>query len=60
MTEFLNGFEGVKGNKDGVVTKQEFYDYYTDLAMSTPSDDYFVAVLESAWCIGENEEDKVF
>ncbi|MFS8160030.1 MAG: hypothetical protein ACMG6E_07435 [Candidatus Roizmanbacteria bacterium] len=60
LIEFLNAFEGVKGNHDGAVSKQEFVDYYTDLAMSTPSDDYFVGVLESAWCITENEEDKVF
>ncbi len=60
LLEFLNTFEGVQGNRDGAISKQEFVDYYTDLAMSTPSDDYFVGVLESAWCISENEEDKVF
>jgi len=60
LKNFLNGFEGAKGNKDGVVKKSEFVDYYTDLAMSTPSDDYFVGVLESTWGISENEEDSVF
>lgn len=42
LSEFLNSFEGVKGNLNGVVTRNEFFDYYTDLAMSTPSDEYFV------------------
>jgi hypothetical protein len=38
LTEFLGNFEGARGNGDGVVTWKEFYDYYSDLAMSTPSD----------------------
>ena len=42
MEEFLNSFEGAQGNRDGIVTKQEFVDYYTDVAMSCPSDEYFV------------------
>ena len=42
LVEFLNNFEGARGNKDGTVTWNEFLDYYSDLSMSTPSDDYFV------------------
>lgn len=49
LTEFLSNFEGVKGNRDGVVTRDEFYDYYTDLSMSVPSDEYFVRMMESTW-----------
>jgi Ca2+-binding EF-hand superfamily protein len=60
LTEFLDSFEGAKGNNDGVVTKKEFFDYYTDLAMSTPSDDYFVGMMESVWCMAEDEENSVF
>lgn len=60
LEEFLDSFEGAKGNRDGVVTKKEFFDYYTDLAMSTPSDDYFVGMMESAWCTAEDEENSVF
>lgn len=47
--EFLCNFEGKRGNKDGVVTFDEFVDYYTDLSMSTPSDEYFVRMMESTW-----------
>ena len=49
LTEFLSNFEGVKGNRDGIVTKDEFFDYYTDLSMSVPSDEYFVRMMESTW-----------
>jgi len=45
----------MRGNNDGVVTKQEWTDYYTDLAMSTPSDEYFVKMMESVWNICEDE-----
>lgn len=49
LTEFLTNFEGAKGNKDGIVTRDEFFDYYTDLSMSVPSDEYFVRMMESTW-----------
>jgi Ca2+-binding EF-hand superfamily protein len=49
LTNFLNQFEGARGNKDGIITIDEFCDYYTDVSMSTPSDDYFVAMMESTW-----------
>lgn len=49
LKEFLNNFDGAKGNNDGVVSKQEWLDYYTDLSMSLPSDEYFVRMMESTW-----------
>lgn len=49
LDDFLQNFEGSRGNDDGTVTWEEFYDYYSDLAMSTPSDEYFVAMMESTW-----------
>ena len=49
LTEFLNNFDGARGNNDGVVTEQEWCDYYTDLSMSVPSDEYFVRMMESTW-----------
>ena len=49
LIDFLSNFEGAKGNDDGIVTKAEFFDYYTDLSMSTPSDEYFVRMMESTW-----------
>lgn len=49
LAEFLNNFDGARGNNDGVLTWNEFYDYYSDLSMSTPSDEYFVRMMESTW-----------
>lgn len=58
LFEFLNNFDGARGNNDGQVTWDEFVDYYTDLSMSSPSDDYFVKMMESSWqtCEGQDEE----
>jgi Ca2+-binding EF-hand superfamily protein len=52
---FLNEFDGARGNNDGVVTAAEFFDYYTDLSMSTPSDEYFVRMMESTWQMPEDD-----
>lgn len=49
LSEFLNNFDGARGNNDGVLTWEEFYDYYSDLSMSTPSDEYFVKMMEATW-----------
>jgi Ca2+-binding EF-hand superfamily protein len=49
LAQFLNNFDGARGNNDGVVTWEEFYDYYSDLSMSTPSDEFFVRMMESTW-----------
>ena len=49
LGEFLTNFEGTRGNRDGIISKQEFFDYYTDLSMSVPSDEYFVRMMESTW-----------
>lgn len=53
---FLDQFEGSRGNKDGVITWNEWYDYYSDLSMSTPSDEYFVRMMESTWQIPEKDD----
>lgn len=51
LTAFLNNFDGAKGNNDGVITYDEFVDYYSDISMPSVSvgDDYFVAMMESTW-----------
>ncbi len=59
LNELLMNFEGAKGNGDGTVTFQEFFDYYSDLSMSVPNDEYFVRMLESAWQLPEVENDPV-
>ena len=56
IEEFLNSFDGAKGDNDGVITKKEWNDYYTDLSMSLPTDEYFVQMMESVWGITEDED----
>jgi Ca2+-binding EF-hand superfamily protein len=60
LKDFLNGFDGITGDDDGVVTKEEWHEYYTDLSVSIPSDDYFVQMLESTWNICEDEDDQAY
>ena len=55
LADFLNNFDGARGNNDGNVSKAEWDDYYTDLSMSTPSDEYFVRMMESTWQVPEEE-----
>jgi Ca2+-binding EF-hand superfamily protein len=49
LGNFINSFEGPRANRDGVITFAEFIEYYTDLSMSIPTDDYFVGMMESTW-----------
>jgi len=60
LTEFLSSFEGSGAAGagtagDGTVSKTEFFDYYTDLSSSIPTDAYFATMMESSWGISENE-----
>ena len=54
--QFLDGFDGMKGNNDGKITWNEWLDYYTDLSMSLPDDRYFVRMMESVWQMCEDED----
>lgn len=51
LANFLHQFEGPHSNMkgDAEITLDEWVDYYTDLSMSIPTDDYFVAMMESTW-----------
>lgn len=60
LADFLNSFDGVRGNNDGKISKEEWFEYYTDLSVSVPSDDYFVQMMESVWNIAEDEDDSSY
>ena len=60
LDEFLNSFDGCRGNNDGVVSKDEWLEYYTDLSVSVPSDDYFVQMMESTWNMCEDEDNQTY
>jgi len=53
LAVFLNNFEGPRSQKDASVTLDEFCDYYTDVSMCIPSDEYFVRMMESTWQVPE-------
>lgn len=45
-------WEGV--NKDGIVTRAEFEDYFKDISASIDKDDYFAVMMNNAWKLGLN------
>jgi len=50
LREFLQTFEGDGGEKgDGVVSRQEFLDYYTGVSSNIDSDDYFLMLICNVW-----------
>lgn len=55
LDEFLDGFDGLHGNNDDKVTKEEWNNYYAELAQSCPTEDYFCRMMEQVWCISEDE-----
>ncbi|MFN9908479.1 MAG: hypothetical protein ACK56F_20515, partial [bacterium] len=47
LGEFLSQWDTLK--KDGVVSLQEFEDYYKDISASIDDDDYFELMIRNAW-----------
>ncbi|KAJ1432493.1 hypothetical protein B484DRAFT_327304, partial [Ochromonadaceae sp. CCMP2298] len=54
LREFLDTFD-VGGVKDGVVTAQEFENYYANLSASIDDDRYFELMIRNAWHISGGE-----
>eukprot|EP01031_Cornospumella_fuschlensis_P036535 gene36535-44323_t len=50
LSEFLETFD-VGGVKDGMVTQDEFINYYTNLGANIDNDDYFELMIRNAWHI---------
>ena len=55
--EILREFMGIweTHRKDGIVTKEEFEDYYKDISASIDGDDYFELMIRNAWHIAGGE-----
>lgn len=47
LSEFMSQWD--TQIKDGIVTFEEFCDYYSDVSASIDRDDYFGQVIKSAW-----------
>ncbi|GMH50882.1 hypothetical protein TrRE_jg5132 [Triparma retinervis] len=50
LAEFLDTFD-VGGEKDGMVTRDEFVNYYKNVSASIDSDEYFELMIRNAWHI---------
>lgn len=59
LENFLNQFDGQRGNNDGRITFAEWMDYYTDLSQSIASDEFYVRMMESTWQFMENDDPAV-
>lgn len=53
IAEFMQVWETHK--KDGIVTLDEFEDYYKDISASIDNDDYFELMIRNAWHIAGGE-----
>eukprot|EP00736_Rhodelphis_marinus_P011918 Rmarinus@m.15932 len=53
LREFLDTFDG--GEKDGIVTREEFHKYYSNVSASIDNDDYFELMMRNAWHISGGE-----
>lgn len=56
LAEFLDTFEDhfcdMKGNadsRDGIISMQEWLEYYNNVSMSIDTDDYFSVMMNSTW-----------
>ena len=53
LTEFLGQWDTIK--KDGIVSQDEFIEYYRDVSASIDEDDYFELMIRNAWHIAGGE-----
>lgn len=53
LKEFLSQWDTIE--KDGIVTKDEFLEYYKDVSASIDTDDYFELMIRNAWKLAGGE-----
>mgnify|MGYP001819325319 CR=1 FL=1 len=46
---FLQFYQPDKSKRDGMVTQEDFINYYTGISASIDNDDYFVLIVRNAW-----------
>ncbi|XP_017084352.1 calcyphosin-like protein [Drosophila eugracilis] len=51
LTDFLHNFEGGRGNLDGVITREEFVNYYATVSASIDDDMYFDLMMRRAYAM---------
>jgi len=55
LKEFMSQWEKGSTAKDGVITFEEFEDYYKEISASIDGDDYFELMIRNAWRIAGGE-----
>ena len=53
LKEFLSQWDTIE--KDGIVSKEEFLEYYKDVSASIDTDDYFELMIRNAWKLAGGE-----
>ncbi len=53
LREFMGQWE--RGEKDGIITYEEFEEYYKDISASIDDEDYFELMIRNAWRIAGGE-----
>merc|ERR1711957_543643 len=53
LNHFLSQFDGA--NRDGIVTRREFLDYYKNISASIDDNDYFELMIRNAWHLSGGE-----
>eukprot|EP00758_Cryptobia_borreli_P003453 Tbor_TRINITY_DN3754_c0_g1::TRINITY_DN3754_c0_g1_i1::g.2398::m.2398 len=59
LEKFHNSFDN-ETNPDGIITKQEFEQYYAGVSSSIDNDDYFMAILRGCWRLPGTNDDATF
>jgi Ca2+-binding EF-hand superfamily protein len=49
LQEFLDGFEGPKGNRDGTITLDEWIANYEEISANIDMDEHFAQLMDTAW-----------
>lgn len=58
--DFLSNFDNVeKSDPNFQITYEDFFNYYTDLGVGIPSDNYFSELLQNTWTIEEDKESTI-
>lgn len=57
VQEFLDSFSETS---KGSVTKQDFINYYTDVHLSCPTDEYFIRMMQAVWNVTEDDDAAIY
>eukprot|EP00760_Papus_ankaliazontas_P023294 PhM_4_TR2024/c0_g1_i1/m.70628 len=53
LTSFLNSFEPDESTRDGVISRQEFEQYYAAVSANIDTDEYFLVMMNNCWKLSD-------